>query len=83
MSSLPSGSAPTNESSLVPPNPTPTTHSRRGSIPKSSVGTGWGAADASAGSYEDTLRKEMNLVAEAAKRASVAIVVRDLKDYRV
>lgn len=88
------GSAPHNESALVPPNPTPTAHSRRGSIPKSVPG--WGAAAAAAaaaaggeganggnGSYEDTLRKDMSLVAEAAKRASVAIVVRDLKDCRV
>ncbi|KAI5853819.1 hypothetical protein BZA05DRAFT_270618 [Tricharina praecox] len=75
----PSASAPTNESSLVPPNPTPTTHSRRGSIPKSIPG--W--VDDNGGSYEDRLRNDMSLVAEAAKRASVAIVVRDLKDCRV
>ncbi|KAF8536814.1 hypothetical protein BDD12DRAFT_747152 [Trichophaea hybrida] len=74
----PPGSAPSNESALIPPNPTPTTHSRRGSIPKSIPA--WSSGD---GSYEDTLRKDMSLVAEAAKRASVQIVVRDLKDCRV
>jgi len=73
-------SAPTNESSLVPPNPTPTAHSRRGSIPKTIPGWTDGG---NGGSYEDRLRSDMSLVAEAAKRASVAIVVRDLKDCRV
>ena len=63
----------------MPPNPTPTTHSRRGSIPKTVAG--W--VDSNGGSYEDRLRNDMSLVAEAAKRASVAIVVRDLKDCRV
>jgi hypothetical protein len=74
----PPGSA-SNESALIPPNPTPTAHSRRGSIPKSTPV--WSSEGN--GSYEDTLRKDMSLVAEAAKRASVAIVVRDLKDCRV
>ena len=66
----------TNEAALVPPNPTPTVgHSRRGSIPSKPA--------AAAPTYEDALRKDMGLVAEAAKRASVAIVVRDLKECRV
>ncbi|KAI5793053.1 hypothetical protein EDC01DRAFT_81688 [Geopyxis carbonaria] len=70
------------ENSLPVPNPTPTTHSRRGSIPKNTPI--WGTEGAAGnGTYEDNLRKDMNLVAEAAKRASVAIVVRDLKDCAV
>lgn len=70
------------EPQLPVPTPTPTTHSRRGSIPaggpKPQV---WGPEGS--GSYESGLRQEMNLVAEAAKRASVAIVVRDLKECSV
>lgn len=72
---------PSNANGSVPPNPTPQTTSRRGSIPKMPVlGGGGGGHPEDPASH---LRKEMNLVAEAAKRASVAIVVRDLKDCAV
>lgn len=69
------------EFSLPVPASTPAAHSRRGSIPKGAPTwtNGHGGSQAP-GSYEDELRKEMNLLAEAAKRASVAIVVRDMKD---
>ncbi|KAL7268045.1 hypothetical protein RUND412_009343 [Rhizina undulata] len=66
------------ESSLLAPNPTPTATSRRGSVPKSTPN--WNAESEDPAS---SLRKEMNLVAEAAKRASVAIVVRDLQEFAV
>ncbi|CAZ85925.1 unnamed protein product [Tuber melanosporum] len=75
-----------NESTLLVPNPTPTSTSRRGSIPRNTPAwTGVGDASGS-GNPEDpasSLRKEMNLVAEAAKRASVAIVVRDMQEFSV
>ncbi|KAH8147490.1 uncharacterized protein LAJ45_08317 [Morchella importuna] len=70
-----SNSGPAKESNLLAPNPTRST-SRRGSIPKNTPTCG----DQDPAS---SLRKEMNLVAEAAKRASVAIVVRDLEEFAV
>ena len=81
-----SSSTTNNESTLLVPNPTPTSTSRRGSIPRNTP-TWAGVGDASgSGNPEDpasSLRKEMNLVAEAAKRASVAIVVRDMQEFSV
>lgn len=67
------------EIQLPVPNPTPTGNSRRGSMavgPKSTLNEGHGA-------YEAELRKEMTLLAEAAKRAAMATVVQDLKDCSV
>jgi len=82
-----SGSSTVNESTLLVPNPTPTSTSRRGSIPRNAVAWGEGAGSSSSScNPEDpasSLRKEMNLVAEAAKRASVAIVVRDMQEFAV
>ncbi|CCX07724.1 hypothetical protein FPQ18DRAFT_337546 [Pyronema domesticum] len=60
-------------SSLVPPNPTPTTLSRRGSMPAP-------IASPIQGSYEDTLRRDMNLLAEAVKRANDALIIRDMQE---
>lgn len=79
MSSPSSNSGLAKESNLLAPNPTPTATSRRGSIPKNTPTWGTEGSEDPASS----LRKEMNLVAEAAKRASVAIVVRDLQEFAV
>lgn len=75
------GQSPTAESTMLAPNPTPTsgswmTKAQQPPPPSSSYSHG-GDADS-----QDLLSRR-NLLAEAVKRASVAIVVRDLEEFNV
>ncbi|TGZ81624.1 hypothetical protein EX30DRAFT_340499, partial [Ascodesmis nigricans] len=73
-------------SSIPPASPWATSTCTSSSVPQPTVTGGGGNREGNGngngtggGSYEETLRREMGLVAEAAKRASEEILARELE----